>query len=149
MYVPSARSLYAATLGVIATCSLSLPTLADEAPGCQRQATVTEGEGQADGGISASKHAAAASKRFEMMDADKDGRITASEINSSHGAESIIWANHPESPAEKIRALDGNRDGVVTLPEYSAGSQRMFHILDADGNGVLTPSEMTVDPRSR
>jgi hypothetical protein len=141
----------AVTLGVIAICSLSLPASAeDEAPGCQRpQVSLKEAEGNADGGISAEKHASTASKRFEMMDADKDGKVTAAEINSSHGAESIVWANHPESPAEKIRSLDRNRDGVLTESEYSAGSQKMFHILDVDGNGVLTPSEMLIDPRSR
>ena len=149
MNVPSASRLRAAVLGLLATCGLSLPALADETPGCQRQATVTEGEGQADGGITAAKHASAASKRFEMMDADKDGKISAAEINSSHGAESIIWANHPESPAQKIRDLDANRDGVLSVAEYSSGSQKMFHMLDADGNGVLTPSEMMIDPRGR
>ncbi len=71
------------------------------------------------------------------------------EIGSSHGAESIVWANHPESPAEKIRNLDANRDGVLTVSEYSIGSQKMFHMLDIDGNGVLTPSEMMIEaPRN-
>jgi len=60
-----------------------------------------------------------------------------------------IRANHPESGAEKIRDLDTNHDGVLSVLEYSAGSQRMFDILDVDGNGVLTPSEMVLDPRSR
>jgi hypothetical protein len=139
-------------LGLIVACSGSFPAFAaeDEAPGCERpQVALKEAEGNADGGISAQKHAATASKRFEMMDTNKDGKITAAEINSSHGAESIVWANHPESPAEKIRSLDRNRDGTLTESEYSAGSQKMFHILDADGNGVLTPSEMVIDPRSR
>ena len=84
-----------------------------------------------------------------MMDKNKDGKITAAEISSSHGAESIVWANHPGVAAEKIRSLDTNRDGVLTVSEYSAGSQRMFDMLDVDGNGVLTPSEMVIDPRSR
>lgn len=137
----------AVTLGVIAACSLSFPAFADDAPGCERP--LKEAEGTADGGISAEKHAATASKRFEMMDTDNNGKITAAEINASHGAESIVWANHPETPAEKIRNLDTNRDGVLTVSEYSTGSQKMFHILDADGNGVLTPSEMVIDPRSR
>jgi hypothetical protein len=141
--------LRAAALGAILTCGFTLPAAADdEAPGCQRP-QVKEGEGTADGGISAEKHASAASKRFELMDKDKNGKITAAEINSSHGAESIVWANHPEAPAEKIRNLDVNRDGVLTVSEYSVGSQKMFHMLDADGNGVLTPAEMMIDPRSR
>ena len=141
-------NLRAAALLAIVTWGFTLPAAADEAPGCQRP-QLKEGEGTADGGITAEKHASAASKRFELMDKDRNGKITAAEINSSHGAESIVWANHPEVPAEKIRNLDVNRDGVLTVSEYSVGSQKMFHVLDADGNGVLTPAEMMIDPRSR
>lgn len=149
MNIPSAPRFGALALSIFATCSISLPAIADDAPGCQRrEATLKEAEGNADGGISAEKHASTAGKRFEMMDKNGDGKITAAEINASHGAESIVWANHPESPAEKIRNLDTNRDGVLTVSEYSAGSQKMFRILDADGNGVLTPEEMLIDPRS-
>ena len=82
-----------------------------------------------------------------MMDANKDGKISAAEISASHGAESIVWANHPASAADKVRSLDTNRDGVLTVSEYTSGSQRMFEELDVDGNGVLTPSEMMIDPR--
>ena len=137
-----------AVLAALITCGFSLPATADDSPGCQRP-QLKEAEGNADGGITAEKHAATAGKRFEMMDKDRNGKITADEIAASHGAESIIWANHPESATEKIHDLDTNRDGVLTEAEYSAGSQRMFHTLDVDGNGVLTPSEMVLDPRSR
>ena len=140
---------FAAALGLLAL-AVSLPAAADETPGCQRpQVTTQEAEGTADGGITAAKHAATASKRFEMMDTNKDGKISADEISASHGAESIVWANHPAAAADKIRSLDRNRDGVLTVAEYTSGSQRMFEELDVDGNGVLTPSEMIIDPRSR
>ncbi len=146
----SPRSFAATALGFIVACSFSFCASADEAPGCQRpEVSLKEAEGNADGGISAEKHAGTADKRFEMMDTNHDGKISAAEINSSHGAESIVWANHPESATDKIRSLDSNRDGVLSVSEYSAGSQKMFRVLDADGNGVLTPAEMMIDPRSR
>jgi Ca2+-binding EF-hand superfamily protein len=141
-------NIRAALLAALVTCGLSLPAAADDSPGCQRP-QLKEAEGNADGGITAEKHSATAGKRFEMMDKDHNGKITPDEIEASHGAESVVWANHPESAAEKIRDLDTNRDGVLSPAEYSAGSQRMFHILDVDGNGVLTPEEMILDPRSR
>jgi hypothetical protein len=151
MNTSAVRSFAAATLAFFTTCALPVAAAADdESPGCQRpQVTTREAEGTGDGGITAANHAATASKRFEMMDTNKDGKISAAEISASHGAESIVWANHHESNAEKIRSLDSNRDGVLTVSEYTAGSQRMFDELDADGNGVLTPSEMMIDPRQR
>jgi hypothetical protein len=144
MNTSAARAL-AAALALIATSALAAE---DEAAGCQRpQVTTREAEGTGDGGITSARHAATASKRFEMMDTNKDGKISAAEINASHGAESIVWANHPASAADKIRSLDSNRDGVLTPLEYTNGSQRMFEQMDVDGNGVLTPSEMVIDPR--
>lgn len=146
MNTSTVRSFVAAALSLTATYAVSLPAAADDAPGCQRpQVTTEEAEGSGDGGITAAKHVATAAKRFEMMDANKDGKVSVAEINASHGAESIVWANHPASPAEKIRSLDRNRDGVLTVAEYTAGSQKMFDELDVDGNGVLTPSEMMIE----
>jgi len=141
-------NIRAAVLVALITCGSTLPASADDSPGCQRP-QLKEAEGNPDGGITAEKHAASASQRFEMMDKDHNGKVTRDEIEASHGAESIVWANHPETGAEKIRDLDTNHDGVLSVLEYSAGSQRMFDILDVDGNGVLTPSEMVLDPRSR
>ena len=100
-------------------------------------------EGNGDGQISAAEHAAGADKRFEMMDADKDGKVTAAEIDASHGAESAAWAKHQMSSADKIRKLDSDNDGALTRAEYADGSQKMFSKLDVDGDGNLTAAEMS------
>ena len=147
MNTSAVRAFAAAALALIASCALAAE---EDASGCQRpEVTTRESEGSGDGGITAARHAATASKRFEMMDTNKDGKISVGEISASHGAESIVWANHPEPNVEKLRSLDTNRDGVLTVSEYTSGSQRMFDELDTDGNGILTPSEMMIDPRSR
>jgi Ca2+-binding EF-hand superfamily protein len=135
------QSLYAAALSAVAACAVALPAMAGGGD-CSQKTTRLDVEGNPDGAISASEHAASADKRFDMMDADKDGRITAAEIGASHGAESAAWAKHRMSAAEKIRKLDADDDGALTRTEYAAGSQRMFSKLDADGDGTLTASEM-------
>ena len=105
-------------------------------------ASVKEGEGNADGGISAEKHASAASKRFEIMDKDKNGKITAAEINSSHGAESIVWANHPEvarrkdpqSRCEPRRRTDGLGIFRRLAEDVSHAGRRRQRRADPSGN---------------
>ena len=144
MSILSARSLQTAALGVVVAWGLALPALAG-GPDCQHQTAVTNVEGDGDGSISASDHAAGAQKRFETMDANRDGKVTASEINASHGAESVAWSKQRISAADKIQQLDSNKDGALSIEEYSAGSQRLFTTLDVDGDGYLSPAEMSVD----
>jgi EF hand len=143
MSVPSARNFYAAALCAIAGCGLSLPVIAGGGPDCKEKMTRMNVEGGGDGQISAAEHAAGADKRFDMMDADKDGSITAAEINASHGAESTAWAKHRMSSADKIRKLDSDKDGALTRAEYAEGSQKMFRKLDVDSDGNLTAAEMS------
>jgi Ca2+-binding EF-hand superfamily protein len=116
---------------------------------CQHRTAVTNVEGDGDGSISAADHAAGAQKRFDTMDANRDGKLTATEINASHGAESVAWSKQRMTPAEKIKQLDANKDGAVTAEEYAAGSQRLFTTLDVDGDGYLSPAEMSVDSKNR
>ncbi|MGH8176070.1 MAG: EF-hand domain-containing protein [Steroidobacter sp.] len=149
MNVHSVRNFYAAALCAVGACGVSLPAIAGGGPDCQDKVTRMDVEGNSDGQISASGHAAGANKRFEMMDVDKDGRITTAEIEASHGAESAAWAKHRMSSAAKIRQLDSDNDGALTRQEYADGSQKMFRKLDADSDGNLTAAEMRMDNKSR
>lgn len=143
MSVPSVRSFHAAALSAIAACAVSMPVLAGGGADCQEKAAARmDVEGNRDGVITAVDHAAGADKRFAKMDVNQDGKITAAEIDASHGAESAAWAKHSMSSAEKIRKLDSNNDGALTRTEYAAGSQKMFAKLDADSDGNLTTAEM-------
>jgi hypothetical protein len=143
MNISSARALSTTALAVIAACVASFPAMAGGGPDCGHKATLTqdvEGNGQ----LTAAAHVASAAKRFESMDTDKDGKVTAAEINGSRGAESIVWANEHISAAEKIRKFDANNDGTLTAKEYADGSQKMFSKLDVDGDGVLSAAEAHV-----
>lgn len=139
-----ARKFYAAAFCAAISFGISASVLAGGG-NCSEKMTSLDAEGSGTGQISASEHAAQATKRFEAMDANKDGRITAAEIGASHGAESAVWAKDRISSMEKIAQLDGDRDGTLTSAEYAAGSQKMFERLDTDGDGTLTAAEMHMD----
>ena len=149
MSILTVRRLPVIALGAIAACAVSLPAMAGGGPDCGHKVTTRMDVEGGNGNISASDHAAGAQKRFETMDTDKDGRLTAQEINASHGAESIFWAQHRIASGERIKKLDSNNDGALTATEYAAGSQKMFETLDVNADGFLTPAEVSVDDSNR
>ncbi len=128
-----------------ALCVIGASAFAGDGPGCRDRAVSADVEGGANGQISASDHAANAQKRFESMDANGDGKITASEIGASQGVERIVWAKNPTSSADKIKAFDRNKDGALSIREYADGSQAIFNALDTDGDGYVRSSEMELD----
>ena len=94
-----------------------------------------------DGKISRAEHAAGAKKMFAEMDANHDGIVTAAELSSSQkGGDSSHAAM---SAAEKIKAVDLDGDGQLTIAEHAAGSDSMFSKMDTDGDGFLTMAELT------
>jgi hypothetical protein len=46
------------------------------------------------------------------------------------------------SSAEKIKAVDADRDGSLSSTEHIAGSKQMFEKMDADRDGWLTAAEL-------
>ena len=133
----------AVALAVIAMCTYSLSASADErCPGPEAVTQENTHDVEGNGHLTAAAHKSSAAKRFELMDTNHDGKVTASEIGGSRGAESIAWASKMTSAKEKVSQLDTNRDGALTVKEYADSSQKMFDQLDVDGNGVLSDSEM-------
>jgi len=145
MKIRSRGRLCAASLCAIAASTLSFSTFAGDGAGCPKQAALIDAEGGANGQINASDHAADAQKRFEAMDADHDGKVTAAELTASHGAERIDWARKPMSGADKIRTFDRNKDDTLSAKEYAEGSQALFNALDIDGDGILKGAELDVN----
>jgi len=81
---------------------------------------------------------------FAQLDANKDGKITAEELNQQR--------------TEKVKSLDADGNGTVSLEEYTGfmKAQRdaiagprdtaRFQAMDADGDGQLSAAEMIVRP---
>src|SRR6188472_1056674 len=64
-------------------------------------------DGNGDGMISAAEHATGARQMFAKMDADHDGRVTASEMDAMHAQmKPADTAGPTMSSAEKIKTID-------------------------------------------
>ena len=114
-------------------------------------------DGNNDGKISASEHAAATTKMFTGMDTDKDGFVTAAEMDT-YSADK--WKDkgdkmdkegkdmksadrgHMMSSADKIATMDTDGDGKLSAAEHTAGAAKMFGEMDADKDGNVTHAEM-------
>jgi Ca2+-binding EF-hand superfamily protein len=96
-----------------------------------------------DGQVSREEHARGAQEMFVAMDADKDGSVTASEMEASHGRNTGTKPVKAEkSASEKIKAIDHDDDGKLTAAEHRAGAAKMFEEMDKDSDGVLTKEEL-------
>lgn len=97
----------------------------------------------ADGKISAEEHANAVRGMFNAMDTNGDGKVTADEMTAFHdhsmATKTVGLAQL--SSAEKIKQLDTDGDGILTLAEHTAGAKQMFERMDTDKDGFLTPAE--------
>ena len=78
------------------------------------------------------------------MDANGDGTVTASEMDSAQHAKKSAGdaSKDAMSSAEKIRVIDTNGDGVLSADEHEAGARNMFQKMDSDHDGALTVEEI-------
>ena len=110
--------------------------------------------------LSAAGVAAAANgpgERFEMMDANGDGIITADELearqnkllaeadaNGDGGLSHDELRAHRKAKREERRAKnnpDTNGDGVVDRVEFQEAADKRFDRMDKNGDGVLSEDE--------
>ena len=95
-----------------------------------------------DGILTAEEHAAGAKKMFATMDANKDGKVTAAEMDAAHEKVTGHKASKGEmSAADKIKTIDTDHDGVLTAEEHEAGADRMFDMMDTNKDGYLSKAE--------
>jgi Ca2+-binding EF-hand superfamily protein len=78
-----------------------------------------------------------------MMDANKNGTVTAEEMDAAHAnVTGKKAANTDMSSAEKIKVVDTNGDGALTAEERATGSKKMFEKMDADKDGFVSQAEL-------
>lgn len=137
---------------LLCAMALSVPALAND-PGAKFKMM----DANKDGAVSATEHAAAATKMFGEMDANGDGSVTAQEMDARHGMKAAAKAEpktmndaamddhamrHHKSSAEKIATMDSNGDGMLSAAEHDAGARTMFADMDSDKNGSLSRQEL-------
>lgn len=83
-----------------------------------------------DGPTTLSEMQTRSDRRFDRMDANSDGVITTDEMGDGDGR-----------GARMMDRADANNDGRITRAEMQAGTQAMFRIMDANGDGKVTEEE--------
>ena len=93
--------------------------------------------------LTAEEHTNGVQAMFAKMDADKDGKVTAQEMDAAHEQVTGSRARKSEmSGAEKIAVIDSNGDGALTEEEHIEGARRMFQRMDTDQDGLITRREI-------
>jgi hypothetical protein len=96
-----------------------------------------------DGKVSAAEYTAGVKTSFDKLDANADGKVTASEMDSAYTTSKPgVGAAQTPSSADRIKTLDTDGDGSLSLSEHEAGSKSMFDQLDADKDGSLSSAEI-------
>jgi Ca2+-binding EF-hand superfamily protein len=129
--------------GIAGALGVALPSVAFADDDAFFEKMDTNGDGK----ISPDEHATATGQMFEKMDANGDNKVTAAEMTAAHQK---ITGQKPEKKsekgelvaAEKIKMMDTNGDGALSVEEYAAGSQWMFGQMDTDHDGYVTKAEM-------
>ena len=91
-----------------------------------------------DGKISLDEYLAAASARFQQIDTQKQGSVSADQIANSPKAHERI----ERRAAGLVKHLDAAGNGYVTQDEFVAAAKTRFAKLDRNGDGKLTPDEL-------
>jgi len=87
-----------------------------------------------------------ANRRFDQLDADKDGFITQAEIDAARDKmRSEVRGEMSRRGAENWKAADKDGDGAISRSEAEAGMPmlfRRFDQLDANKDGKISRDEM-------
>lgn len=138
---------------ILALLSLSLANSAPGAvPGAEELAEVIlTMDVSGDNALDQAEYRDGTDDGFDEMDRDRDGKITAVEIDALGGLigqeqGSVAAAVVPSLIKLMLLAMDQNGDKILSLEEYTKGAQALFTLVDIDKNAVLSRAELTSLP---
>ena len=89
-----------------------------------------------DGSVSREELEAGLKQQFEIADADRNGRLSLSEMQAENGRR---WQTYGTASSPLI---DWNLDGMVSFAEFSGTAHSVFAQLDRDRGGTLAGAEL-------
>jgi Ca2+-binding EF-hand superfamily protein len=105
-----------------------------------------------DGALSADEVGERKWKHLETADADKDGRVTQSELDQAFASGKMRMMRDKKFGGERgargeghgrwIQKMDANQDGALTADEVGAEKWSRISVADADGDGKVTFDEL-------
>jgi Ca2+-binding EF-hand superfamily protein len=98
-----------------------------------------------DGKISAAEWPTEGRLTFEKADANSDGFVTADEMAKAHKPRE----GGKGDPADRFAKLDTDKDGKLSVTEWSAMGEKMFARLDDNKDGKISADEMPKHDRKK
>lgn len=149
----SRNALMMLALAAVSGAALSTAVLAQDAPEAPMDAPMEMGgpmagfdfaalDADKDGKITAAEMEAFRAARVTEVDADKDGKLSTAELSAMHMAR--MQARADQMAARMVERHDADGDGMLTAAEFMTPPvpERMFERADADGDGALSPEEV-------
>jgi Ca2+-binding EF-hand superfamily protein len=153
-----------ALLGTALLATAAAPALAQPGPGPGGAAPrgdrgpgalFTQVDADKDGKVTWDEAWGFVQQRFTAADPDRDGSLTQQEManfrmgpggrrpEGGHGH----GQNRERHVGMMFRAIDANRDGLVTLEEVRPMAEARFRAFDANGDSTVTRDEIPRPPR--
>ena len=123
------------------SCSLALWATPTAFAGNDADSKFKKMDTDGDGKITRAEHAAAAKLMFTECDANRDGSVTATEMDAAIAGHGGKPSKHDKTSVEKIKVIDQDGDGKLTALEHETGSVKMFAKMDKDADGFLSKAE--------
>lgn len=114
---------------------------AGRGPGPELQKRFQEMDANADGSVTASEFQAHRMARFAAADANGDGKLSVEEIEASRRTQRV------ERITRMIAWHDRDGDGMLSEAEMPVRGGAMLMRLDADGDGAVSADEMRAGPK--
>lgn len=147
-----------ATLALVSCAVLAAPgdspAPTSPQPPASQQSTPTERGGRApsglmrydankDGVVDRAEWKAGQEARFRRLDANGDDKLTKEELFArTPGANSVLPTDRQaQRQSTYFQLLDANKDGVVTLAEFVAQTDRNFARCDTNNDGRIDTAE--------